>query len=218
MSSRLRSRLTYANVMSTVAVFFAVGGGTAVALNGSNTVFSDDITDAQVTNSDLAANSVGPRKVVDGSLGPNEIVPDSLNAGRIAPNAVGGSELAANAVTGAKVTDNTLTGDDLDESSLSGVVKDTVIRFGQQGGPGAISAGSTAICHSGEVATGGGGQTAGQDGGEPELVESVAGRDTGLPGGTFVDGATPTRWATSVRNDSSGGTVSVTPFVVCARR
>jgi hypothetical protein len=80
--------------MSTVAVFFAVGGGTAVALNGSNTVFSDDITDAQVKNSDLAADSIGPRKVVDGSLGPNEIVPDSLTAGRLAPNSVAASELA----------------------------------------------------------------------------------------------------------------------------
>ena len=39
----------YANVMSTLAVFFALAGGTAYALDGSNTVFTDDIIDNQVT-------------------------------------------------------------------------------------------------------------------------------------------------------------------------
>jgi hypothetical protein len=35
---RIRPRLTYANVMATLAVFLVLSGGTAVALNGSNTV------------------------------------------------------------------------------------------------------------------------------------------------------------------------------------
>ena len=44
MRQRIRSHLTYANVMATIAVFIALGGGTtAVALNGSNTVQSDDL-------------------------------------------------------------------------------------------------------------------------------------------------------------------------------
>jgi formylglycine-generating enzyme required for sulfatase activity len=37
MLRRLRSHLTYANVMATIAVFLALSGGAAVALNGSNT-------------------------------------------------------------------------------------------------------------------------------------------------------------------------------------
>ena len=36
-------RLTYANVISTVCLFLLLGGGTAVALNGANTVQSDDL-------------------------------------------------------------------------------------------------------------------------------------------------------------------------------
>ena len=36
---RIRDRLTYANVISTIALFLALTGGTAVALSGSNTVF-----------------------------------------------------------------------------------------------------------------------------------------------------------------------------------
>ena len=48
MRERLRSLLTYANVMATIAVFLVLSGGTAVALSGSNTVFSDDIVNNEV--------------------------------------------------------------------------------------------------------------------------------------------------------------------------
>ena len=38
------ARITYANVMATIAVFLALGGGTAaVALSGKNSVKKDDI-------------------------------------------------------------------------------------------------------------------------------------------------------------------------------
>src|SRR5262245_13413008 len=77
---RIRSHLTYANVMATVAVFIALGGGTtAVALSGTNTVFTDDIAnDTQPAGGgnpagglaavDLRPNSVGSSEVADFSL------------------------------------------------------------------------------------------------------------------------------------------------------
>jgi hypothetical protein len=55
---QLRSHLTYGNVIGTIALFLVLSGGTAVALSGSNTVFSDDIVDGQVRKNDLA-NSAG---------------------------------------------------------------------------------------------------------------------------------------------------------------
>src|SRR5262245_58257866 len=54
---RIRSRLTYANVISTLALFLVLAGGSAVALNGSNTVFSDDIVNGQVKTQDLSTPS-----------------------------------------------------------------------------------------------------------------------------------------------------------------
>ena len=45
---RMRRHLTYANVMATIAAFIAISGGTAVALNGANTVFTDDIGNDEV--------------------------------------------------------------------------------------------------------------------------------------------------------------------------
>jgi hypothetical protein len=52
MLARLRGKLTYANVMATIAVFLALGGGIAWALK-SNSVKSRHIKDGQVKLQDL---------------------------------------------------------------------------------------------------------------------------------------------------------------------
>jgi hypothetical protein len=69
MLQQLRSRLTYANVISTLCLFLLLGGGTAVALNGSNTVQSDDLgPGAQVKAPDVADNAVNSSDVVNNGL------------------------------------------------------------------------------------------------------------------------------------------------------
>ena len=66
MSQRIRSHLTFANVVSALCLFFVLGGGTAVALTGSNTVQSDDLgPGAQVKAPDVAANAVAGPNVKD---------------------------------------------------------------------------------------------------------------------------------------------------------
>jgi hypothetical protein len=66
---RIRQHLTYANVMATIAVFIAISGGTAVALNGTDTVQSDDLgPGAQVKAPDVADNAVNSADVVNESL------------------------------------------------------------------------------------------------------------------------------------------------------
>jgi hypothetical protein len=56
---RIRSHLSYANVISTLCLFLLLSGGTAVALNGSNTVQSDDIgPGAQVKAADIAPSAL----------------------------------------------------------------------------------------------------------------------------------------------------------------
>jgi hypothetical protein len=95
----IRAHLTYANVMATIAVFIALGGGTtAVALNGTNTVQSDDLgPGAQVKAADVADNAVNSADIVNGQV----MNPDILNG----------------AVTGAKVADGSLTGADIADRS-----------------------------------------------------------------------------------------------------
>jgi hypothetical protein len=69
----LGRRLTYANVVSTLALVVAVGGGTAYALNGHNTVFSDDVVNGQVKTADLGSGAVTTRKVANNSLTARDI-------------------------------------------------------------------------------------------------------------------------------------------------
>lgn len=56
---RIRQHLSFANVVSVIALFVAISGGTAVALKGSNTVQSDDIgPGAQVKAADVVDESL----------------------------------------------------------------------------------------------------------------------------------------------------------------
>src|SRR6188472_3205406 len=83
MLKQLRSRLTYANVISTLCLFLLLGGGTAVALNGQNTVQSDDLgPGAQVKAADVAANAVNGSNVVDNSIAGTDLAPSALPKGR----------------------------------------------------------------------------------------------------------------------------------------
>ena len=86
---RIRSHLTYANVMATVAVFIALGGGTtAVALSGTDTVQSDDLgPGAQVKQADVADNAVNSADIVNGSITGADIASSALPKGRATTSA-----------------------------------------------------------------------------------------------------------------------------------
>jgi len=61
----LRKRLTYANVVATLALVIAVGTGSAYA---ANTVFSEDIVNGQVKNADIGKDAVKSGKVANDNL------------------------------------------------------------------------------------------------------------------------------------------------------
>jgi hypothetical protein len=80
----IHRHLTFANVASAIALFVALSGGTAVALSGTNTVFTDDIAnDTQPASggnpacglvaADLRSNSVASSEVSNGSLNDEDV-------------------------------------------------------------------------------------------------------------------------------------------------
>ena len=99
----MRPRPTYSNVVSTLCLFLLLAGGTAYALDGSNTVFSDDIVNGEVKNDDLAANAVGSGKIAD-----QQVKNADLGAGASSSNTI-----ADGGVQGIDVLNNSLTGDDI---------------------------------------------------------------------------------------------------------
>ena len=92
MASRLRSKLTYANVMATLAVFMVLGGGAYAATH-------------------LSKNSVGQ----------NQIKKNAVVTSKIKNSAVTGAKLANGAISGATVQSGSLTGTQINASTLGTV-------------------------------------------------------------------------------------------------
>lgn len=90
---QIRKRLTYANVMSSVAVFLVLGGATAVA-----------------------ASQLGKK-----SVGSAQLKANAVTTAKIKKNAVTGKKIKPGAVDGSKVKDDSLTGTDINESTLGTV-------------------------------------------------------------------------------------------------
>lgn len=87
---RLAARLTYANVMSTIAVLAVLGGGTAMAtgmVTGDNvqdgTLTGVDIRNGSVGGTDIRNGSVGDRDIRDGSVGSDELADDAIDDSKI---------------------------------------------------------------------------------------------------------------------------------------
>lgn len=93
---RIRAHLTYANVISTIALFLVLTGGTAVALSGSNTVFSDDIVDNEVRTADVRNDTLTGGGLVSADVrNDTQTSPaGGLGAADLKPGSVGTSEVA----------------------------------------------------------------------------------------------------------------------------
>ena len=102
-AAKLRGRLTYSNVMSTIAVFMVLGGGAAVAAN------------------QLPKNSVGSPQIKKNAVKTGDIARNAVRVGKIDKEAVKAGKLAKNAVPTNRLRDNAVTGDKVNESTLSTV-------------------------------------------------------------------------------------------------
>jgi hypothetical protein len=81
----IRRKLTYANVMSSLAVFLVLGGATAVAAVhlGKNTVGTKQLKANAVTKTKIKKRSVTGVKIADGSITGIDIAPDSITGDQI---------------------------------------------------------------------------------------------------------------------------------------
>ncbi len=100
---KARKRLTYANVMSSLAVFLVLGGASAVAAN------------------QLGKNTVGSKQLKPGAVTAPKLKKDAVAGAKIKAGAITEAKLADGAVTGAKVKDGSLTGAKISLSTLGTV-------------------------------------------------------------------------------------------------
>ena len=106
MLKSILSRMTYANLMATVAVFIAIGGGAYAAGLAKNSVKSKHIQDSGVKAIDLAPSAVNSDKVADGSLLGRDFAPGALPAGERGPAGADGAT-GATGLRGPAGTDGT---------------------------------------------------------------------------------------------------------------
>lgn len=94
MLDRLRSGLTYANVMSTIAVFAVLGGGAYAA--------------QKIGPKDIKRNAVRAKHIKKNQIASRHLKKRVVTSAKVATGAVTTSKLANGAVTGPKVDESTL--------------------------------------------------------------------------------------------------------------
>jgi hypothetical protein len=115
----VRKRLTYANVMSSLAVFLVLGGATAFAAGqlGKNTVGSKQLKKNAVTAAKIKAGAITATKIKNGAITAGklgtgavtgaQLANGSVTEAKLATGAVGTSKIANGAVTGAQINAGT---------------------------------------------------------------------------------------------------------------
>ena len=152
MLAKLRSRLSYANIVSTICLCLVVGGGSAYA---ANTVFSADIVDGEVKNPDVGADAIGPGKVIDQTLTGQELKSESvgsrvvtklngtdiddnsLAAEDLASNSVGQLEIQTDGVAATEIADNSIDAGEIVDFGLSN--EDVGVLFAQVNADGTLA-------------------------------------------------------------------------------
>lgn len=116
---RFRPRLTYANVVASLALFIAMGGAAVAAGLPKNSVGPNQLKKGAVTakairKQAVTAGKIAPKAIVAGKLGPNAVLPGNLGAGIIST-----SKIAASAVTAEKIKNNVVTTNKLNNKAVT---------------------------------------------------------------------------------------------------
>ncbi|MBW8060809.1 MAG: hypothetical protein FVQ78_10985 [Solirubrobacterales bacterium] len=118
---QIRKRLTYANVMSSLAVFFVLGGGVAFAALGKNTVGTPQLKKNAVKTNKIGRNVVKVGKLAPEAVRAGKLAKNAVPTNRLRDDAVATAKLGGDAVTTEKIAPDAVTGDKVKESSLSEV-------------------------------------------------------------------------------------------------
>jgi hypothetical protein len=102
---QIRQRLTYANVISTLALVLVVGGATAIAAHKvpKHSVGPHQLKSNAVTTPKIKANAVTTRKIKKNAITAVKIKDKAIKNEKLEDNAVTTAKIANGSVTGAKI-------------------------------------------------------------------------------------------------------------------
>ncbi|HVY95988.1 MAG TPA: hypothetical protein VHA54_03410 [Solirubrobacterales bacterium] len=117
-----RKRLTYANVMSSLAVFLVLGGGAAFAAShlGKNSVGTKQLKKNSVTTAKINKGAVTGAKLAAGAVGAGALAAGSVDGSKLGAGAVSGDKLASGAVSADKLANGAVTSGKIAAGAVSG--------------------------------------------------------------------------------------------------
>jgi hypothetical protein len=167
MNSRLSQKISYSNVIATIALFIALGGVAVAASLPKNSVGTQQLKRGAVTAADLRkgavrAGKLAPKSVVAGKLGPNAVLPGNIVNGAITTAKIGNGAVIAASIKNGVVTTNKLANEAVNAAKLGkGAV--TPAKLSDDFGPvlGTLKSGQTlrGVFGLGSVAAAGGDST-----------------------------------------------------------
>jgi hypothetical protein len=146
--TRLRRRLTFANVTSTAALFLALGGTSYAAISlppdsvgtreiRTGGVGKGEVQTGGVGQSEIRTGAVGKGEIETGGVGASELHTDAVRKPEIKADAVGTEEIAKDAVTADDIKDGSVGLAKLDDAArgaVSGLRADVNANGGADGG------------------------------------------------------------------------------------
>lgn len=120
MKQRLRPKLTYSNVIATIALFVALGGAATAATRlptnsvGPNQIKRGAVNTSKLRNRAVRSNKIAPKAVTIGKLGPQAVTPGNIGNGAVKTN-----KLATQAVIASKIRNNVVTTNKLNNNAVT---------------------------------------------------------------------------------------------------
>jgi hypothetical protein len=194
--------LTYTNVITTLALFVALGGSSYAAL----TITGGNIRNGTLTGADLRNESVTGRDLDNSTITGSDLKDGSLTASDIDDGTLRATDVkAGQAAAGPRGPQGPAGSTHVPTRRAAEVL----LRTGE-------TAEATASCEPGEVAVGGG---AGHDGRPDDFVAILADEPLKADGSPPADGQSATQWRAIGQNLLLAGPpeARMTVYVLCAR-
>jgi hypothetical protein len=113
MNFKLRPKLTYSNVIASIALFVALGGA-AVAAGlpkgsvGPKQLKHGAVTTAAIRKQAVTSGKLASKSVIAGKLGPNAVLPGNIGNGAITSAKIGAGAVIASSIKNGVITTNKL--------------------------------------------------------------------------------------------------------------
>jgi len=120
---QLPKRLSYANVVSTLALFLALGGATAYAVNQlpPKSIGAKQLRPGAVTADKIRKHAVTAPKIKEEAIKSGKIAAAAVKEAKLANGSVSNQKLTSSSVSTEKLQNDAVTGEKVNESTLSQV-------------------------------------------------------------------------------------------------